>query len=47
MAEAQWKAYVEKLRDSGDLSSGMAICDVSGSMHGQPMEVCLRSSFNA
>jgi len=37
--EAQWKAYVEKLRESGELSSALAICDVSGSMEGQPMEV--------
>lgn len=37
--EAQWKAYVDKLRESGELSSAMAICDVSGSMRGQPMEV--------
>ncbi len=39
VAEAQWKAYVEKLRESGELGSAMAICDVSGSMNGQPMEV--------
>ena len=38
VAEAQWKAYVQKLREGGELSSAMAICDVSGSMHGQPME---------
>ena len=41
VAEAQWKAYVKKLREGGELSSAMAICDVSGSMHGQPMQVCL------
>ena len=41
VAEAQWKAYVQKLREGGELSSAMAICDVSGSMHGQPMQVCL------
>ncbi|BDA46330.1 Uncharacterized protein L728 [Coccomyxa sp. Obi] len=45
VAEAQWKAYVEKLRESGELSSAMAICDVSGSMDGQPMEVAIALSL--
>ena len=42
MVELQWKAYVDKLRESGTLSSTMSVCDVSGSMHGQPMEVRAR-----
>ncbi len=46
VAEAQWKAYVEKLRESGELSSAMAICDVSASMTGQPMEVRILLSRN-
>lgn len=39
VVELQWKAYVDKLRESGTLSSTLSVCDVSGSMHGQPMEV--------
>lgn len=38
--EAQWKSYVDKLRKSGELSSCLAVADVSGSMHGKPMKVC-------
>ena len=38
--EAQWKSYVDKLRQSGQLSSCLAVADVSGSMGGQPMNVC-------
>ena len=38
--EAQWKSYVDKLRQSGELSSCLAVADVSGSMHGKPMNVC-------
>lgn len=37
--EAQWRAYVEQMRSSGQLSSAMAIADVSGSMCGQPLLV--------
>ena len=37
--EAQWSAYVQQMRESGQLSSAMAICDVSGSMNGEPMQV--------
>ena len=42
MVEAQWKSYVVKLRESGTLSSCLAVADVSGSMSfdgGQPLEV--------
>ena len=39
VVELQWKAYVDKLRESGTLSSTLSVCDVSGSMTGQPMEV--------
>lgn len=38
--EAQWNSYVDKLRQSGQLSSCLAVADVSGSMTGQPMHVC-------
>eukprot|EP00891_Asterochloris_glomerata_P008284 jgi/Astpho2/8284/Aster-x0811 len=41
VVELQWKAYVDKLRESGTLSSTLSVCDVSGSMHGQPMEVAI------
>ncbi|MCO5608330.1 hypothetical protein L7F22_062536 [Adiantum nelumboides] len=42
LAEAQWKRMVSDLKESGSkLSSSMAVCDVSGSMSGTPMEVCI------
>ena len=37
--ELQWRAYVERLREGGALSSALAIADVSGSMEGEPMLV--------
>lgn len=37
--ELQWKSYVSNLKASGTLSSALAVCDVSGSMSGQPMAV--------
>ncbi|KAG6831524.1 hypothetical protein H0H92_009793 [Tricholoma furcatifolium] len=30
--EAQWKALIDRLRESGSLDNALAICDVSGSM---------------
>ncbi|EOA32500.1 hypothetical protein CARUB_v10015781mg [Capsella rubella] len=39
VAELQWKRMVDDLKAKGSLSNCMAICDVSGSMHGEPMEV--------
>ena len=43
--QLQWEAYVNKLRESGSLSSCMAICDVSGSMFGIPMQVAIALSL--
>ncbi|KAF9361330.1 hypothetical protein BGX26_004188 [Mortierella sp. AD094] len=43
--EAQWKSYVERLAKSGTMDSTMAMCDVSGSMSGQPMEVAIALSL--
>lgn len=37
--ELQWKSYVSNLKASGSLSSALAVCDVSGSMAGEPMQV--------
>ena len=37
--ELQWKSYVANLKASGSLTSAMAVCDVSGSMCGEPMQV--------
>ena len=37
--ELQWQSYVDKLKEAGSLSNALAICDVSGSMTGLPMEV--------
>lgn len=39
VAELQWKRIVDDLMQKGKLRNCMAICDVSGSMHGTPMEV--------
>lgn len=44
--EAQWRSYVDKLRQSGELSSCLALADVSASMSGQPMVVS-SSPFHA
>lgn len=38
--ELQWKSYVTNLKKSGTLSSALSVCDVSGSMSGEPMQVC-------
>ncbi|OJD22729.1 hypothetical protein ACJ73_05921 [Blastomyces percursus] len=32
VADAQWKTLVQRIKDSGALSSSIALCDVSGSM---------------
>ncbi|XP_028771921.1 uncharacterized protein LOC114729127 [Neltuma alba] len=39
VAELQWKRMVDDLLKKGKLRSSLAICDVSGSMTGIPMEV--------
>nr|GMD59741.1 uncharacterized protein LOC109185905 isoform X2 [Ipomoea batatas] len=41
VAELQWKRMVDDLAKKGKLSNCIAICDVSGSMFGIPMEVCV------
>ena len=42
-SELQWKNYVQELQKTpgGGLGNALAVCDVSGSMSGIPMEVCL------
>ncbi|KAK8851638.1 abc transporter [Apiospora arundinis] len=32
VVDAQWKTLVQRIKDSGNLESSMAVCDVSGSM---------------
>ncbi|KAI9168712.1 hypothetical protein LWI28_000965 [Acer negundo] len=39
VAELQWKRMVDDLKKEGSLSNCMAVCDVSGSMGGIPLEV--------
>ncbi|KAH7856531.1 hypothetical protein Vadar_002533 [Vaccinium darrowii] len=39
VAELQWKRMVDDIAKKGKLTNCMAICDVSGSMEGIPMEV--------
>ena len=41
VADLQWERMVSDLRALGKLSNCMAICDVSGSMFGLPMDVCV------
>jgi hypothetical protein len=43
--EAQWKSYVDRLAQLGTMDSTIAICDVSGSMSGEPMEVAIALSL--
>ena len=39
--EAQWVDLITKLSDEGNLGNMVPMCDVSGSMGGTPMEVCI------
>ncbi|PWA77813.1 hypothetical protein CTI12_AA220800 [Artemisia annua] len=41
VAELQWKRMVDDLLKEGKLTNCIAVCDVSGSMHDTPMEVCV------
>ncbi|ERN06175.1 hypothetical protein AMTR_s00016p00127470 [Amborella trichopoda] len=41
VAELQWRRMVEDMKKHGKLSNCLAVCDVSGSMTGTPMEVCV------
>ncbi|KAF9089965.1 hypothetical protein BGX23_006336 [Mortierella sp. AD031] len=43
--EAQWESYIDRLAQTGKMDSSIAICDVSGSMSGQPMEVAIALSL--
>ncbi|CAL5059944.1 unnamed protein product [Urochloa decumbens] len=41
VADLQWQRMVDDMRALGKLSSCLAVCDVSGSMSGIPMDVCV------
>ncbi|KZT74086.1 hypothetical protein DAEQUDRAFT_761537 [Daedalea quercina L-15889] len=43
--EAQWASLVQRLREAGQLDSALAVCDVSGSMDGEPLHVSLALSL--
>ncbi|KAH9930860.1 uncharacterized protein B0H18DRAFT_1116569 [Fomitopsis serialis] len=43
--EAQWTSLVQRLREAGSLDSALAVCDVSGSMAAQPIQVALALSL--
>ncbi|CAI5516162.1 unnamed protein product [Closterium sp. Naga37s-1] len=45
VGELQWKAMVADVRSKGSLGNSMAVCDVSGSMEGIPMEVAIALSL--
>ena len=40
VAELQWERMVSDVAKKGKLTNCIAVCDVSGSMNGTPMEVC-------
>eukprot|EP00954_Amorphochlora_amoebiformis_P003881 301288-Amorphochlora_amoeboformis.AAC.1 len=44
-ANLQWTSLAENVRKSGGLSNAMAVCDVSGSMYGTPMDVAVALSL--
>jgi hypothetical protein len=39
--ELMWRDILEKTKECGHLTNAVAICDVSGSMCGRPMNVCI------
>ena len=39
--QAQWNDMIMNLRKNGKLNSVLPLCDVSSSMNGEPMEVCI------
>jgi hypothetical protein len=41
VAELQWKRVVDDLLKEGKMKNCLAVCDVSGSMDGTPMNVCV------
>ncbi|XP_074347985.1 uncharacterized protein LOC141686802 [Apium graveolens] len=41
VAELQWKRMVDDMVEKGKLSNSIAVCDVSGSMSGTPMDVAV------
>ncbi|KAJ4901769.1 Uncharacterized protein Rs2_15720 [Raphanus sativus] len=41
VAELQWARMVEDVAKKGKMKNSLAVCDVSGSMAGVPMEVCI------
>uniref|UniRef100_A0ACD5YPE9 Uncharacterized protein n=1 Tax=Avena sativa TaxID=4498 RepID=A0ACD5YPE9_AVESA len=41
VADLQWQRMVEDMRALGKLTNCVAVCDVSGSMNGLPMDVCV------
>ncbi|CAE7339090.1 unnamed protein product [Symbiodinium necroappetens] len=43
--EAQWRDLVADVRESGALGQCLAVCDVSGSMYGTPMNVAIALSL--
>ncbi|KAF9605796.1 hypothetical protein IFM89_018523 [Coptis chinensis] len=41
VAELQWKRIVDDLSEKDKLHNCIVVCDISGSMSGEPMEVCV------
>jgi len=45
VSEMQWKSYVDNLKKVGMLESALAVCNVRGSMNGDPMNVAIALSL--
>ena len=45
VAELQWQSYVDNLKKVGTFESALAVCDVSGSMEGDPMDAAIALSL--
>lgn len=45
VVELQWNSYVENLQKSGIFKNALSVCDVSGSMNGDPMNVAIALSL--
>lgn len=45
IADLQFRSIIRNLREAGSFSNSLAICDVSGSMFGTPMDVAVALSM--
>lgn len=45
LVNAQWESYIARMKTHGALRKAVAVCDVSGSMAGRPLEVAVSLSL--